>query len=153
MPVASAILFPGDMAQIVHEGTIECSGWAYSGGGHWIERVEVSADGGFTWHECPLENMSRKFLLLGRLDQFLGMQTESCFVFRSSAKYYHAMRLWHMKLPVAAEGWLEIVVRCWGKNHWHPFLLLLTMLIPNEQTTPATLNRLLFVMPGTPCFT
>lgn len=62
MPVASAILVPADMAQIVHEGTIECSGWAYSGGGHWIERVEVSADGGFTWHQCPDENLSRKFL-------------------------------------------------------------------------------------------
>lgn len=45
MPVASAILFPADKAVVVHGGTISCSGWAYSGGGHWIERVEVSSDG------------------------------------------------------------------------------------------------------------
>lgn len=30
-----------------------------------------------------------------------------------SPKHYHTKRLWHMKLPVQAEGWLEIVVRCW----------------------------------------
>lgn len=24
-------------------------GWAYSGGGHWPERVEVSGDGGSVW--------------------------------------------------------------------------------------------------------
>lgn len=30
---------------IVHDGTIELKGWAYSGGGNWVERVEVSPDG------------------------------------------------------------------------------------------------------------
>ena len=28
-----------------------CAGWAYSGGGAWVERVEISIDGGFIWHE------------------------------------------------------------------------------------------------------
>ena len=30
-------------------------GWAYSGGGSWVERVEVSIDGGFIWHEVNSE--------------------------------------------------------------------------------------------------
>lgn len=30
---------------------IEPTGWAYSGGGSWVERVEISIDGGFIWHE------------------------------------------------------------------------------------------------------
>lgn len=86
MPVSSAILFPADNEVIVHDGFIDCSGWCYSGSG-WIERVEVSGDGGFTYYQVPLENMSPKHL--------------------------HTKRLWHMKLPMAAEGWRELVVRCW----------------------------------------
>jgi sulfite oxidase len=46
MPVSSAIMNPVDMDQIIHEGTIKMKGWAYSGGGHWPVRVEVSGDGG-----------------------------------------------------------------------------------------------------------
>lgn len=49
MPVSSALLFPAAESVQVHDGSIHCSGWAYSGGGRWIERVEVSPDGGFTW--------------------------------------------------------------------------------------------------------
>ncbi|KAF2806163.1 uncharacterized protein BDZ99DRAFT_490130 [Mytilinidion resinicola] len=46
MPVSSAVMTPVTMEQIVHDGTIKLRGWAYSGGGHWPERVEVSSDGG-----------------------------------------------------------------------------------------------------------
>jgi sulfite oxidase len=49
MPVASAIMAPNDKQVIVHQGKIEMSGWAYSGGGRWIERVDVSPDGGHSW--------------------------------------------------------------------------------------------------------
>nr|ANM86661.1 putative oxidoreductase [Cladonia uncialis subsp. uncialis]AUW30900.1 putative molybdopterin binding oxidoreductase [Cladonia uncialis subsp. uncialis] len=87
MPVASAIISPIDKAVIVHDGTIKMRGWAYSGGGHWPERVEVSGDGGSVWYETPYEGLSQK--------------------------YYHAWRLWSVDLPVDAEGWLELVVRCW----------------------------------------
>lgn len=41
----SAIIFPQDKQVIVHDGSIELQGWAYSGGGNWVERVEVSPDG------------------------------------------------------------------------------------------------------------
>lgn len=87
MPVSSAIMTPVDKAQIVHSGSITLTGWAYSGGGHWPQRVEVSGDGGSVWYEVPHERMSQK--------------------------YYHAWRTWSYDLPVDAEGWLEFCVRCW----------------------------------------
>ncbi|KAK0613242.1 Oxidoreductase, molybdopterin-binding domain-containing protein [Immersiella caudata] len=87
MPVSSAIIAPKDMDQIVHEGKITVKGWAYSGGGHWPVRVEVSGDGGAIWYEVPTENMS--------------------------TKYFYAWRTWIMELPVDAEGWLELCVRTW----------------------------------------
>jgi len=87
MPVSSAILSPLDKVVIVHEGKIKVSGWAYSGGGHWPERVEVSGDGGSIWYEVPNENLSNK--------------------------YYHAWRTWTMELPMDAEGWVELCCRCW----------------------------------------
>ncbi|THW92309.1 molybdopterin binding oxidoreductase [Aureobasidium pullulans] len=87
MPVSSAIMTPINMAQIVHDGKIKMRGWAYSGGGHWPVRVEVSGDGGSIWYEVPYENMT--------------------------TKYYYAWRLWEIDLPVDAEGWLELCVRTW----------------------------------------
>ncbi|PQE29127.1 oxidoreductase molybdopterin binding domain-containing protein [Rutstroemia sp. NJR-2017a BBW] len=87
MPVSSAIMSPKDMDQIIHDGKIKLKGWAYSGGAHWPVRVEVSGDGGSVWYEVPYENMSEK--------------------------YFHAWRLWEIDLPVDAEGWLEVCVRCW----------------------------------------
>lgn len=90
MPVSSAIMSPLDMDQIIHEGKIKMRGWAYSGGGHWPTRVEVSGDGGSVWYEVPHQNLTQK--------------------------YYYAWRLWEMDLPVDAEGWLELVVRCWDNS-------------------------------------
>lgn len=87
MPVSSAIMTPINMQQIIHDGSIKLKGWAYSGGGHWPIKVEVSGDGGSVWYEVPYENLSNK--------------------------YYHAWRLWEMDLPVDAEGWLELCVRTW----------------------------------------
>ena len=87
MPVSSAIMTPLDKDQIVHDGQITLRGWAYSGGGHWPERVEVSADGGSVWYEVPYQRMSRK--------------------------YFHAWRIWSMDIPVEYEGWLEFCVRTW----------------------------------------
>lgn len=33
-------------------------GWAYSGGGSWVERVEISIDGGFIWNEVSDRSMA-----------------------------------------------------------------------------------------------
>lgn len=87
MPVSSAIMSPLAKSVIVHEGKIEVKGWAYSGGGRWPERVDVSVDGGFTWYQVPPENLSKK--------------------------YQHSLRLWKIDMPVDAEGWLELCCRCW----------------------------------------
>lgn len=87
MPVSSAIMSPREKDVIVHEGKIKMRGWAYSGGGHWPIRVELSHDGGSIWYEVPWDKMT--------------------------TKYYYAWRLWEMDLPVDAEGWLELVVRTW----------------------------------------
>jgi sulfite oxidase len=87
MPVSSAIMTPVDKEQIIHDGKIKLRGWAYSGGGHWPTRVEVSGDGGSVWYEVPYQNMT--------------------------TKYYYAWRLWEIDVPVDAEGWLEFCVRTW----------------------------------------
>lgn len=87
MPVSSAIISPKDMDVITHDGKVKLRGWAFSGGGHWPIRVEVSPDGGAIWYEVPTENMS--------------------------TKYYYAWRLWEIDLPVDPEGWLEFCVRTW----------------------------------------
>lgn len=90
MPVSSAIMSPIDKDVVVHDGKITVKGWAYSGGGRWPQRVEVSADGGSTWYEVPWEQVSKK--------------------------YYHAWRLWTIEIPCDAEGWLEFVCRCWDNS-------------------------------------
>jgi len=53
MPVASAIISPITKAVVIHDGTIKLRGWAYSGRGHWPERVKVSGDGSSLWYETP----------------------------------------------------------------------------------------------------
>ncbi|KAF8181541.1 Oxidoreductase, molybdopterin-binding domain-containing protein [Pholiota molesta] len=91
MPVSSAIIFPEDKEVIIHSGKIALQGWAYSGGGNWVERVEVSPDGGHVWYAVAQEDMTEK--------------------------HYHAWRLWKIDLPVDAEGWLEFCVRTWDSSN------------------------------------
>jgi sulfite oxidase len=90
MPVSSAIMSPWMKQVVVHEGHIDMKGWAYSGGGRWPERVEVSADGGFSWYDVPPENMSKK--------------------------HKFAWRTWETSVPCDVEGWIELVVRCWDNS-------------------------------------
>ncbi|RUS78220.1 hypothetical protein EGW08_014034 [Elysia chlorotica] len=56
LPVISAICDPVD-GQELEEGAEEVTlkGYAWSGGGRGIIRVDVSADGGETWHEATLK--------------------------------------------------------------------------------------------------
>ncbi|KAI0799857.1 sulfite oxidase mitochondrial precursor [Irpex lacteus] len=91
MPVSSAIMEPRDRDVIIHDGAIALKGWAYSGNGNWVERVEVSPDGGHVWYPCAPENMTQK--------------------------HYHAWRLWSIEVPVDAEGWLEFCVRTWDSSN------------------------------------
>ncbi|KAF7299801.1 Sulfite oxidase mitochondrial [Mycena chlorophos] len=91
MPVSSAIISPRDKQVIVHEGKITLKGWSYSGGGNWVERVEVSPDGGSVWYAVDPDDMTEK--------------------------HYHAWRLWTIDVPVDAEGWLEFCVRSWDSSN------------------------------------
>lgn len=71
MPVQSAIAEPAPGAALVadRDGTIAVKGWAWSGGGRGITRVDVSADGGKSWTvaditarpEDPTPSMSRSW--------------------------------------------------------------------------------------------
>ncbi|TRX89036.1 hypothetical protein FHL15_010055 [Xylaria flabelliformis] len=90
MPVSSAIMSPWNKQVVIHEGKIAMKGWAYSGGGRWPERVEVSANGGFSWYMVPVENLS--------------------------PKHKFAWRTWHTEVPCDVEGWIELVVRCWDNS-------------------------------------
>ena len=90
MPVSSAIMSPWNKQIVIHNGTLHMKGWAYSGGGRWPERVEVSTDGGFIWYPAPLEKMSPK------------------------KKW--AWRTWEIDIPIDAEGWVELVARCWDNR-------------------------------------
>lgn len=56
MPVNSAISWPSpkSLVQLTPDGCVEMKGWAWSGGGRGIARVDVSADG-HTWTEAELK--------------------------------------------------------------------------------------------------
>lgn len=53
-PVISAICSPAPGAALPNEGTVTVKGYAWSGGGRGILRVELSADGGATWQEADV---------------------------------------------------------------------------------------------------
>ncbi|KAF9449119.1 molybdopterin binding oxidoreductase [Macrolepiota fuliginosa MF-IS2] len=91
MPVSSAIITPEDKQVIIHDGKVTLTGWAYSGGGNWVERVEVSPDGGSVWYAVDPDDLTEK--------------------------HYHAWRLWKIDVPVDAEGWLEFCVRTWDSSN------------------------------------
>jgi len=91
MPVSSAIIYPEDKNVVIHDGKITLKGWAYSGGGNWVERVEVSPDGGSVWYAVEQDDLTEK--------------------------HYHAWRLWKIDVPVDAEGWLEFCVRTWDSSN------------------------------------
>ena len=53
VPLNCDILVPGDGAEIA-AGPLTIRGWALAGGGRGIGRVDVSLDGGHTWHQADL---------------------------------------------------------------------------------------------------
>ncbi|KAJ1412692.1 Mo-co oxidoreductase dimerization domain-containing protein, partial [Ochromonadaceae sp. CCMP2298] len=59
-PVTSAITLPQKGAALPLGETLEVSGYAYSGGGRGIVRVDVSADGGKTWQCADLGEGSQQ---------------------------------------------------------------------------------------------
>ncbi len=53
-PVQSAICYPLPNTLIPANDSLTVKGYAYSGGGRGIVRVDVSIDGGITWHTAQL---------------------------------------------------------------------------------------------------
>jgi sulfite oxidase len=82
-PINSVIWSPEAEHYLV-AGKHRVSGWAWTGNGHPIERVEVSADGGGVWQPATLD------------------------VSRSPWSW----TLWHLDLPLA-EGHHTLAVRAW----------------------------------------
>mmetsp|Transcript_9783 Transcript_9783/g.22769 ORF Transcript_9783/g.22769 Transcript_9783/m.22769 type:complete len:590 (+) Transcript_9783:181-1950(+) len=60
-PVQSVIISPANNAEI-RGGDLDLKGWAFSGGGRGIIRVEVSLDGGASWHLANLGEGSEQHL-------------------------------------------------------------------------------------------
>ncbi|PIO62644.1 mo-co oxidoreductase dimerization domain protein [Teladorsagia circumcincta] len=55
-PVQSAFCIPAQGTKVKRDAeTVDVAGYAWSGGGRGIVRVEVSADGGRTWQSAELE--------------------------------------------------------------------------------------------------
>uniref|UniRef100_A0A0W0EWL6 Putative sulfite oxidase mitochondrial n=1 Tax=Moniliophthora roreri TaxID=221103 RepID=A0A0W0EWL6_MONRR len=96
-PVSSAIIYSLNKQAIVHDGKISLKGLAYSGGGNWVERIELSPDG-------------------YDLRSFSGFD-----VIRILRGIITTLGDWSIELPVDAEGWLEFYVRCWDSpNNTEP---------------------------------
>lgn len=59
LPVTSSICTPNPLEKEVKivDGCLEVKGYAYSGGGNKIIRVDVTTDGGATWQVADLEQM------------------------------------------------------------------------------------------------
>jgi len=55
MPVQSSIVYPTDGSTVTLD-EVEVKGWAWSGGGRSIVRVDVSLDGGESWTTADLED-------------------------------------------------------------------------------------------------
>lgn len=57
LPIQSAILDPASgSTATVNDGKVFVQGYAFSGGGRSVNRVDVSADGGLTWYDAELRH-------------------------------------------------------------------------------------------------
>ena len=61
MPVTSAVLDPPSGTKVEAGESVTLSGYAYSGGGNGIIRVDISFDGGQTWNQAQLYNENDPF--------------------------------------------------------------------------------------------
>uniref|UniRef100_A0A8C4QS89 Sulfite oxidase n=1 Tax=Eptatretus burgeri TaxID=7764 RepID=A0A8C4QS89_EPTBU len=99
LPVQSAITEPAEGAQVLaDDGDLVVRGYAWSGGGREVVRVDVSLDGGCTWNVAQLEPPYVSE------DDRNAQQTEEGRAW--------AWKLWTLQAPLPAEGGkLEIVCK------------------------------------------
>lgn len=95
MPVTSAICQPsvGDDVK-VQDGCITVRGYAWSGGGNKIIRVDVTGDKGKTWQVAELEQEDDKNAAAGR---------------------HWAWTLWTAKIPVSSDNQKSKEIELWAK--------------------------------------
>lgn len=111
----SAIIFPQEKQVVVHDGKVEVRGWAYSGNASWIERVEVSSDG--YAHASSLKSTLLTYATTYSIHFIRGHTWYETHQDEMTEKHYHAWRLWTIKLPLDAEGWIELCVRAWDSSN------------------------------------
>lgn len=64
MPVQSAICSPSEGDRVERaRNVLEVSGYAYSGGGRGIVRVDVTTDGGESWYAAQLQQDEQQTLV------------------------------------------------------------------------------------------
>lgn len=104
MPVTSAITVPAPGSSVdLSCGSVDVGGYAYSGGGVGIQRVDVSVDGGRTWHPADLDH--------GPVE---GSSVEGSSVSDSSTGRRWAWSLWSARVPVPetpASGTVEVLAK------------------------------------------
>lgn len=61
MPINSAILIPQNGVEVDQDLSVDLKGWAFSGGGRGVTRVEVSTDGGKTWTQTEMDQSNQPF--------------------------------------------------------------------------------------------
>ncbi|EDV95285.1 sulfite oxidase, mitochondrial [Drosophila grimshawi] len=93
MPVTSAICtpMPEERVKVDKDGCITVRGYAWSGGGRRIERVDLTSDAGKTWHVAQLEQEN---LPDGR---------------------HYGWSLWTARLPISADQQKEQHMEIWAK--------------------------------------
>lgn len=92
MPVTSAICSPMPEERVkLDKGHITVYGYAWSGGGRRIERVDLTSDGGKSWHVAKLEQES---VPDGR---------------------HYGWSLWSIRLPVTDEQQKQSELEIWAK--------------------------------------
>lgn len=108
-PVQSALLSPrqGQQVRLSPEGTIDVSGYAWSGGGAGIEGVSVSADGGQNWTRATLHAPPS-----GLVDQAHDQVSNRCW----------AWRLWSARVPISSAvsdtaGSVKLVCKATDSHH------------------------------------
>jgi len=106
LPVQSAICHPRD-GTLIEPGakTITATGYAYSGGGRGIIRVDVSADGGKHWHTAKFLPPSEE-----ELEQI--KQLEQPHHPQPDFNRHWAWTLWTIDVPLPAEHSGEIELIC-----------------------------------------
>ncbi|XP_045459962.1 sulfite oxidase, mitochondrial [Melitaea cinxia] len=93
LPVTSAICDPEDGETVkVKNGHIEVKGYAYSGGGAKVLRVDVSADGGRSWREARLRSHP------------------------SPPNQHYSWTLWTIDLPTRGDKQMELWVKATDSN-------------------------------------